>query len=575
MFCLKKIFIFIISVLFCFNVYAQSNSNNLAAYQERIQRGQQQLNEEEFRRAELANALKVAEMDMAAISGEDDEGVKKSAKRCINIKVVDYSGNSVISDSQLDEIVDKFKGKCLSVSLINDMLNEFTNLYISKGYITSRAYLKMPQKRLKEGFLEIKIIEGKVSEIKGLKKSEIFFAFPRIRGEVLDLKDIEQGMDQINRLASNRATMDIKPTDNKEGFSDIVINNQKSGTSNASLFTDNAGSLSIGEWRVGTRFYQDNLFNLNDQLNLSFTHVPQLDYGRKGSNAFTFGMNVPFGYWTFSNYFSYSGYKTSLILPVSKNLLYSYGDSFNNTIKLDRLFFRGKKYKISAGLGLNYKMNNNYNRVLDLSIKSNVSSRALTVLNFEIPMLFYIGSGVFYFKPSLVFGLNAFGAVDDKSSGSYRKAQYTAYKLYSYYLQKFKYFSYMITLDSQYTADVLYSSESFYIGSEYSVRGFKHYGVQGDMGFSLRNDFTLDLSALFNSNNFYLKLFRPSIFLDYGLVDSNNNAKTASLLGSGVNLRVVHKYFNISLGYGYALDKEDWMEDNYAFYLSASVSYRF
>ena len=137
MFCLKKNFIFIISVLFCFNVYAQSNSNNLAAYQERIQRGQQQLNEEEFRRAELANALKVAEMDMAAISGEDDEGVKKSAKRCINIKVVDYSGNSVISDSQLDEIVDKFKGKCLSVSLINDMLNEFTNLYISKGYITS------------------------------------------------------------------------------------------------------------------------------------------------------------------------------------------------------------------------------------------------------------------------------------------------------------------------------------------------------------------------------------------------------------------------------------------------------
>ena len=73
-----------------------------------------------------------------------------------------------------------------------------------------RAYL--PQQDLSGGRLEIVVIEGKVSAIEvedGDQQSiSLGNVAPFIEGKALNLRDLEQALDQINRLASNSATVD-------------------------------------------------------------------------------------------------------------------------------------------------------------------------------------------------------------------------------------------------------------------------------------------------------------------------------------------------------------------------------
>ena len=141
----------------------------------------------------------------------------------------------------LRETIKAYRLSLIHISLpqINQMLNKITDLYIEKGYITSRAYMTMPQKRLKRGILEIKIVEGKLSKVEGLGLGQVLTAFPFMIGGVLNLRDIEQGIDQLNRLPSNSATMDIKPDDKNE-YSKLEVKNKPKGTTRLTFFTDNA-----------------------------------------------------------------------------------------------------------------------------------------------------------------------------------------------------------------------------------------------------------------------------------------------------------------------------------------------
>jgi hemolysin activation/secretion protein len=128
---------------------------------------------------------------------------------CINIKEVIVTGNDEICTNCIDEITNNYLNKCLTLLDIDKMLQEVTNYYINKGFVTSRAYMNMPQKRIKEGVLEIKIVEGKVSKIEGINKRGLWTAFPFIVGKILNIRDVEQGLDQMNRLPSNQAIMDM------------------------------------------------------------------------------------------------------------------------------------------------------------------------------------------------------------------------------------------------------------------------------------------------------------------------------------------------------------------------------
>lgn len=281
----KKTLILAIAAAFSFATAAQAQvPPSVLQNQNRIQQEQQRLLNEEFWRQELQNALKRPKPKETPKQAAEEE--PDLVGSCVNIRKILFTGNSKVSDWSIKRITKQYKDTCMSLPQINQMLNKITDLYIEKGYITSRAYMTMPQKRLKRGILEIKIVEGKLSKVEGLGLGQVITAFPFMIGSVLNLRDIEQGIDQLNRLPSNSATMDIKPDDKNE-YSKLEVKNEPKGTTRLTFFTDNAGSESTGETRFGMRAAQDNLLGLNEQINMSYANSPSKDYDHRDANYLT------------------------------------------------------------------------------------------------------------------------------------------------------------------------------------------------------------------------------------------------------------------------------------------------
>lgn len=543
---------------------------------ELIQLQQQQQLDAEARAREIENIASQSPYVTGAIAPTVAPTDDIAAGHCVNIKTIVFGGNTILSDRQIRKITSGYENCCLNINEINQMLNDITNVYIERGYATSRAFMEMPQTRLSDGILDIYIIQGKINKIEGLGGGERVTAFPWLSGRVLNIRDIEQGLDQMNRLGSNRASMDVRATPDADAISDIVIKNETGGQVHLASTFDNYGTESTGEWRAGVRGTIDNLMGLNDQINLSLSNSLVDDMGHRVSRSAMMGLSVPLGYWTFSNNFSYSYYKTSFPMPVSGDRFFTLGDSFTNTLSIDRILLRGQTYKLGATASLTYKKNENNMRVYDLETRNDASSRSLTLLNFDVPLTLYFPRGMVYVKPGLTQGLRIFDAPNDDASPYAQRAQYTAFKLYAHASWNFGWGSVSSSVDAQYSHDELYSTESFYIGGNSSVRGFHDDSSTGDSGFSLRNDLDLNLGQIFATDNRWVRAFSPGVFIDFGMTFPNAAYRdNAVLAGGGVKLGFKYWLIDASATYGQIIARENWMSEDYSVYLYVGLSGRF
>ena len=540
-------YIFILFFAFTLSANAQVSSQ--------IQRHQQNLIDAGFQRQELDRAIQKTQSSAPEYVKTETKSTK--SQKCVDIKTVEFNGNTKLSTHKIDKIIKPYLNKCLTVDDINKILNTITNAYIDAGYITSGAYLISPQPKLNDGILQIKIVEGTITKFTGITESERKTAFPWVLGSILNLRDIEQGLDQMNRLSSNHTKMEIKANEDVNGTSQIVITNERESPTSISAFTDNLGSKSTGEYRLGVGVVEDNLFGINDQLNLNYTNSVSGN-SDKYSRALSLGFSVPLGYWSITNNASYSEYKTYMKLPISGEKLYSYGDNFTDSFIIDKVISRGQKYKLSVSVGVNFKSPNNYTKVLDIKTKNGVSSRLLSDVEYGVPMTFYFNRGVVFAKPSFVDGVDLFGAKGDDGTFP-QKTQFEAYKLYLYSSWNLGFATFATTFDGQYSDDILIPSETVYIGGETSVRGFKDDGASGDSGFYVRNDLNFNLAQILGWENKVAKSLTPSLFFDYGLVKSNADDSKNELSGAGTKLSFSYGMLDASVSYAFPIKKEDGM----------------
>jgi hemolysin activation/secretion protein len=79
---------------------------------------------------------------------------------------------------------------------------------------------------LKSGTLKLAIVPGYIRHVTLTKESDdyiqLYSAFPAHEGNLLDLRDIEQGLENLQRLPTVEASMEILPGE-KPGESDVVI----------------------------------------------------------------------------------------------------------------------------------------------------------------------------------------------------------------------------------------------------------------------------------------------------------------------------------------------------------------
>ena len=256
---------------------------------------------------------------------------------------------------------------CIGSEGINVLLRRIQNRLIDLGYVTTRVVVE-PQD-LRSGMLVLTVIPGKVGRIQLQDQSAIpfatrgtlWFAMPMAQGDILNIRNIEQGLENLKRVPSADANMELVPTDTV-GETDVVIAYKQSLPFHLTLGLDDSGSKATGRLQGSVTFSWDNVLTLNDMFYISGTR----SFKRNSDDA-----EGDYGSKNISLYYSISWKNYLLTLSGSK---YSYhqtvagafesytysGESQQMKANLSRLLSRGSLYKTYVNAALWTKKSHNY-----------------------------------------------------------------------------------------------------------------------------------------------------------------------------------------------------------------------
>ncbi len=490
---------------------------------------------------------------------------KKSDANCFEINQILFFDNEVLKEKDFEKITSFYTNQCLTQVDISNILKIVNNIYINNGYITSQAYLK--EQDLTKDVLKINILEGRIDNITMNQEeaTEIVTAFPNFQENVLNLRDIEMGLDQINRLAMNKATLKLKAS-NKEGYTNIDIINEEDKFFSSQASINSNGIDSTGKGVGSLRLYLDNLLGYNTQLSLSLNGSLQ-QTNEKKSRGYGASWSIPYGYFLFKTAYSTFLYR-STIKGQERDYISS-GESINYNTNIDYTLFRDTNTIIKTTFELS--VNQNLNFIANELIQT--SSIKLTVGRLGFDILYNQGNNQYNFSGLIHKGLPYFDPIKN-GDDPYKKAQFLKYTAYLSANINFTLNDIPLNLTSsvsaQYSEDKLYSQELISMGGFYSVRGFNYINYYGEIGSYTHNDLTYQTRVPFFSKHIVLS---PYIGLDTGVVEYDEDI-FKHMIGAGIGFKAYYDNLSISFDFGIPLYAYDAIsEEEYS--SSFSIDYRY
>lgn len=480
--------------------------------------------------------------------------------RCFPIQTIELKGANSLSATDRERLLKPYLGQCLGVSELNALLKTITDDYIDKGLVTSRAYL--PQQDLSSGHLSVLVVEGKLERLRGAQGSkisdrELAMAFAGKVDAPLNLREIEQLLDQLNRLPSNQAQMELAPGA-QVGGSEVLVKNTPQKPWRASLSRNNDGQKSTGEqqWNVGLEW--DNPLGLADQLMLRGGHDALSDH-QKTSKSTLLYYNLPWGWWNFSYTYSQSDYRA--LGEVGSYHFKQSGDNQSHQLRAERVIHRDALSKTSLNIGLAHLRTNNY--VEDSRL--DLSSHRLSELQLGINHGRRIANAFVNIDLGVQNGIGAFDAQRDNQERVNGRltptARYRKYTATVSYLQPFSLwgesFSFSSLATGQRSEDVLFSPQRMSLGGSASVRGFKDQQLSGDSGGYWRNDVRWSRPVTWGWMRPVFAQYGASVGYDQGVIrnDRYNDITHGRVSSNSVELFARGQYVSTSVTFAHSLER--------------------
>lgn len=458
--------------------------------------------------------------------------------------------------SKADRPGDPVIGKCLGSKGINLVMKRMQNALIDRGFITSRV-LAAPQD-LKQGQLVLTFVPGRIHAIRFAtgtsNRAAQWNAMPVKVGDILNVRDIEQGLENFKRVPTADADIKIEPatgSDTHPGDSDLLIQWQQAFPFRLSLSLDDGGSRATGRYQGGVTVSYDNWWTLNDLFYFSANHsVLTPDGPAKGAEGYTAHYELPLGYWLLGATASQSRYHQSV---PGQNQTYVYsGDSSNSELKLSRVLYRDAQRK-TGGYVLGWARESR-NYIDDTEVQ--IQHRRMAGWEAGLTHREYLGSGTLDARLAYRQGTGALAALPAPEQafdeGTSRLQLISADAQFT---QPFSMLGgnwrYLASWRAQWNRTPLVPQDRFAIGGRYTVRGFDgENSLIAERGWLWRNDLGLALGP--SGQELYLGL-------DYGAVGgaSANTLLGKRLMGAVVGLRGSYKGLGYDLFAGVPIKKPD------------------
>ncbi|RPH22325.1 ShlB/FhaC/HecB family hemolysin secretion/activation protein [Buttiauxella warmboldiae] len=482
---------------------------------------------------------------------------------CFKLNGINLDKATLLTARTRAQLVAPYLHQCLDMPHINQLVSDVSEWYIGRGYITSRAFLS--EQNLSSGQLIISVMEGRLQHIRmdEIPTRTLKMAFPGLEGEILNLRDIEQGMEQINRLRSNPVQIEILPGE-KPGYSIVNLTATPEFPLRVSLGFDNSGQKSTGTGQLNGALTGNNLLGLADKWFVSGARSSDFSHSHDARSVQA-GLSIPYGYSLFDYSYSWSQYLSTID---NKGFNWtSTGDSQTHRFTASHVLFRNGDIKTGASIGLTHQISNNY--LNDAKLDS--SSRKLSSLLFGLNHTQKILGGVATFNPTFSHGVPWLGAEDDNGKNdNMPKAEFKKWSVNgSFQLPVANDLWWLTSVYGQWSPDRLYGSERLTIGGESSVRGFKEQYLSGDNGGYLRNELNYTLFTLP-----FIGQVSSVAAIDGGWLQKDEHDPWASgtLWGAAVGLSSANRYYSSQFTVGTPLKYPDWLApDHISIYYRVSI----
>ena len=484
----------------------------------------------------------IAEDRAAAKNKVESEAAKQTAPGEVitfELKKIVTDASAVLTDAELDAIIKPYEGKQVQLNDIYAIVDKINALYNDKGYVTCRAFL--PPQTITDGTVKLLLVEGRtgstiVNNNKYTKTKYITNRMHLAKGEIANIKQLNKDLLLFNATNSTQLRIMMK-AGTEPGTTDYEITAYEPMRDTWTIFEDNAGSDTSGEYRTGLFFNTKSLSGNCDALSLGTV----ISEGTKAANVM------------YSRSLGRSGTKMNLVYSTNavevvkgdyedmiKGHANSYAIGFTQPIVVNET--------TRTELSLDYNRQNSKTDFMPAGTRFNIVDDSVQDFSLGFAMTNYGASHVFYQKHSYVRGYSE--STPDMSAQN--SQNFGFYKFNAMYQKLYKAGQmWSLRADAQWSgSEGMVSSRQFYMGGMYSVRGYKENYLGGDGGFTFSAEYAV---PVINKNT------SAFTFFDYGHVYGNGQSDDQHNVLSSVGLGIrstINQYCSASLILGIPLQRE-------------------
>lgn len=213
-----------------------------------------------IRNQQYQNRTKYETAKKSTVDVEDEVRQKMELLNTKQVKFklndINISGNTVIPTNVLKRLVDYKIGQDVTINDLIMSANDITDYYQGKGYVSTIAYL--PPQKVKNGIVEIKILEGKYGNIeinpgrweRSSYLNKKYLEDKNIKpGEILNVRDIRNALTEMSTEEYMQGSVSFTDNEESEEFSDVTLDVKDRFPINFDLRYDNQGRDAIGTQR--------------------------------------------------------------------------------------------------------------------------------------------------------------------------------------------------------------------------------------------------------------------------------------------------------------------------------------
>ena len=429
----------------------------------------------------------------------------------------------------LERIARPYVDKELSLSDINKLIHAMNQSLMARGFSTSR--IAVPEQNLSSGELRLVLQIGYIGTVRFAKGSDALYwknLFPFHKGDILNVRDIEQGIEQAKRLPSPDISVQLLPSEQPQR-TDVVLTVKRGKNFYGTISVDDSGLEDTGKLQWYTSIGIDQPFHKNDMLRIGMNLDGAHDGYEKGTRGHNISYTYPYGRHTFS--FSYQRSKYHQTVESIPYNFISAGDSNISTLSWDYVLHRSAAMKTSMDIRLRKRNAHSFLNDVELPIQA----MHQTSMEVGFAERLYLQRDTLYFRLAHRFGLGWLGAQKEKPYDDAPKTLYRMWLLDIDFVHPFEFShrpaTFTTSFHGQYTMDDmrLYGVDMISMGNRYTVRGFDgEITLMGTNGWYLRNE----LSTRFQKQKaeLYLGLDVGAVY-GYGTEVYNGHVIAGTVLG--------------------------------------------